>query len=58
MKLRRIRKNAIYMIGYGCGFYRFKRTLQSSPDSNISRLPARQIKKIYKETKDLLKSIK
>lgn len=51
MKLKRIRKNAIYMIGYGCGFYNFKKQIQTSPDSNINRLPARMIKRIYKNTK-------
>lgn len=52
MKLKRIRKNATYAAGYGCSFRRFKKLVRSSPDSNISRIPARRLKSLWLEVKD------
>lgn len=49
MKLNRIRKNALYMMGYGCSSHKFKRIVKSSPDNNIKRIPARQLARIIKD---------
>lgn len=54
MKLKRLRKNALYMLGYGCSVRKFKKAVRSSPDSNIKRVPARQLAKAIKDVMHML----
>lgn len=54
MKLKNIRKNAMYMLGYGCSIRKFKKAVRTSPDANIRRVPARKLAAIVIETRGYL----
>lgn len=54
MKLKRIRKNALYSFSYGASVKRFKKFVRSSPDNNVKRIPARQLKRLMIKAKWLL----
>ena len=49
MKLNRIRKSALCMMGYGCSSQKFKEIVCSSSDNNIKRIPARKLAMIIKD---------
>lgn len=47
MKIKRVVKNATYAKLYGCSWRKFKKLVRSSPDGNISRIPARNLKDLW-----------
>lgn len=56
MKLKRLRKNAIYSFAYGSSKRRFKKNVKASPDKGLSRIPARKLKQVMNEAVRLLNS--
>lgn len=47
MKIKRVVKNATLVKCYGCSWRKFKKLVRSSPDENISRIPARKLKALW-----------
>ena len=58
MKIKRVVKNAMYAKCYGCSWRKFKKLVRSSPDGNISRIPARKLKSLWNEIKITYKPLK
>lgn len=50
MKLKRLKKNAVYSFAYGCSKKRFKKNVMSSTCKGLSRIPARKLKQVMNET--------
>lgn len=56
MKLKRIKKNALYSLAYGCSVKKFMKIVRSSPDGNIKRIPARKLKQLILNAKIFLEA--
>lgn len=54
MKIKRLRKNALYMFAYGCSKGKFKKVVRASPDNSVKRIPARQLAKLIKDAMHML----